>query len=259
MLLSLLFGAMFPCLKRHPGDAARLSSEDVERMYHMYTRRDGLASVAEAADRQQFVPRDQDEVRMMFLSMRATRDAARRGEHIAGWRLDAGRGAILREYIAPFRHCSLLSCSTFGLSSVSCAGEAAWREGGRRDAAMGGEPGREAQLQEGAARENANKPMERARREGTFHGTSTFQYPEYRRPMHEGGGGGPARGRGSSGSARGAGGGGSSCGDGGDDEAYPDRNSDPVPPRGVATGDRGVRSFCMQVLQILGCSEVFLG
>jgi hypothetical protein len=32
-----------------------------------------------------------------------------------------------------------------------------------------------------------------------------------------------------------------------------------VPPRGVATGDRGVRSFCMQVLQILGCSEVFLG
>ena len=105
VLLSLLYGAMFPYLKRHPGDAARLSSEDVERMYHMYTRRDGLASVAEAADRQQFVPRDQDEVRMMFLSMRATRDAARRGEHIAGWRLDAGRGAILREYIAPFRHC----------------------------------------------------------------------------------------------------------------------------------------------------------
>lgn len=66
-------------------------------MYHMYTRRDGIRSVQEDADRQQYVPRDQDEVQMMFLSMRATRDAARRGEHIAGWRLDAGRGAILRE------------------------------------------------------------------------------------------------------------------------------------------------------------------
>jgi len=100
----------------------------------MYTRRDGLASVAEAADRQQFVPRDQDEVRMMFLSMRATRDAARRGEHIAGWRLDAGRGAILREYIAPFRHRSLLSCSTFGLSMVSFV--QVRRHGGRAEGGM---------------------------------------------------------------------------------------------------------------------------
>ena len=64
---------------------------------------------------------------MMFLSMRATRDAARRGEHVAGWRLDAGRGAILRECPAvrlplcallflpawrarPPRLCALLSC-----------------------------------------------------------------------------------------------------------------------------------------------------
>jgi len=95
-------------LNRHPGDAARLSSEDVERMYHMYTRRDGIRSVQEDVDRQQYVPRDQDEVQMMFLSMRATRDAARRGEHIAGWRLDAGRGAILRECCQSFLHSTRL-------------------------------------------------------------------------------------------------------------------------------------------------------
>ena len=69
----------------------------------MYTRRDGLRSVQEAEDRSQYVPRDQDEVRMMFLSMRATRDAARRGEHVAGWRLDAGRGAVLREFPSPVK------------------------------------------------------------------------------------------------------------------------------------------------------------
>ena len=57
----------------------------------------------------------------MFMQMRATRDATRRGEHEAGWRLDAGRGAMLRE--------------------------AAWREAGRRDASMGGEPLRAAALQ----------------------------------------------------------------------------------------------------------------
>jgi len=67
----------------------------------MYTRTDGLRGVQEAEDRRQYVARDQDEVRMMFLSMRATRDAARRGEHVAGWRLDAGRGAILRECPCP--------------------------------------------------------------------------------------------------------------------------------------------------------------
>jgi hypothetical protein len=93
---------------------------------------------------------------------------------------------------------------------------------------MGGEPGREAQLQEGAAREYANNPMGRAMREGKF------EYPEYRRPMDAGGGGGPARGRGDGGSGGGGGGGG---GGGDDEKAYPDA---PVPPRGVATGDRGV-------------------
>ena len=104
---------------------------------------------------------------------------------------------------------------------------------------MGGEPGREAQLQEGAAREYANNPMGRAMREGKF------EYPEYRRPMDEGGGGGPARGRGGGGGggSADAGGGGSKGGGGGggggddDEKAYPDA---PVPPRGVATGDRGV-------------------
>lgn len=81
--------------------------------------------------------------------------------------------------------------------------------------------------------------MGRAMREGKF------EYSEYRRPMHEGGGGGPAGGRGGGGGGGGGDGGGGGVGgggggDGGDDEAYPDRNSDPVPPRGVATGDRGV-------------------
>ena len=74
----------------------------------MYTRTDGLRGVQEAEDRRQYVARDQDEVRMMFLSMRATRDAARRGEHVAGWRLDAGRGAILRECPVLLSLCALL-------------------------------------------------------------------------------------------------------------------------------------------------------
>lgn len=103
---------------------------------------------------------------------------------------------------------------------------------------MGGEPGREAQLQEGAARESVKNPMGRAMREGKF------EYPEYRRPMDEEGGGGPARGRGggggggSGGGGGGGGGGGEGGDDGGDEQTYPDA---PVPPRGVATGDRGVR------------------
>jgi len=76
--------------------------------------------------------------------------------------------------------------------------------------------------------------MGRAMREGKF------EYSEYRRPMHEGGGGGPDGG-GGGGPAGGRSGSGGRGGSGdGDDDAYPDRNSDPVPPRGVATGDRGV-------------------
>ena len=121
----------------------------------------------------------------------------------------------------------LLSCIFCAIDSFLSPGEAAWRESGRRDATLGGEPGREARLQEAAAREHANNPMGRAVREGKF------EVPEYRRPMDEGGGGGPARGR----RVGGVGGGG---GGGDGDEAYPDRNSDPVQPRGVATGDRGV-------------------
>jgi|LauGreDrversion2_3_1035106.scaffolds.fasta_scaffold187818_1 hypothetical protein len=100
-------------MSRHPGDAPRLSGEDVEQLYNMYTRSDGLRSVQEAEDRRQYVARDQDEVRMMFLSMRATRDAARRGEHVAGWRLDAGRGAILRE-------CPAVSLRSAVSASPSC-------------------------------------------------------------------------------------------------------------------------------------------
>jgi len=76
--------------------------------------------------------------------------------------------------------------------------------------------------------------MGRAMHEGKF------EYSEYRRPMHEGGGGGPDGG-GGGGPAGGRSGSGGRGGSGdGDDDAYPDRNSDPVPPRGVATGDRGV-------------------
>ena len=66
---------------RSAGDSARLSSEDIERLYYAATRRGGLRSVQEDADRAQYVGRDQDEVKMMYMSMRATRDAARRGEH----------------------------------------------------------------------------------------------------------------------------------------------------------------------------------
>ena len=114
---------------------------------------------------------------------------------------------------------------------------------------MGGEPLREAQLQEGAAREYANNPMGRAMREGKF------EYPEYRRPMDEGGGGGPARGRGGGGGggSADAGGGGSKGGGGGggggddDEKAYPDA---PVPPRGVATGDRGVSGHSQAFIMI---------
>jgi hypothetical protein len=85
---------------RSPGDAARLSSEDVETLYNTYSNTNNLRSVQEARDREAVVPRDQDEVRIMYMSQKATKDAARRGEHIAGWRLDAGRGAILREFHA---------------------------------------------------------------------------------------------------------------------------------------------------------------
>jgi hypothetical protein len=89
---------LLPRSSRHPGDAARLSSEDVERLYNTSVHSRGLRSVHEELDRTMVVPRDQDEVKIMYQSMKATRDAARRGEHIAGWRLDAGRGAILREF-----------------------------------------------------------------------------------------------------------------------------------------------------------------
>jgi hypothetical protein len=103
-------------------------------------RAGGVRSITEAGDRVLYAPRDPEEVRAMFLQMRATRDATRRGEHEAGWRLDSNRGAMIRE--------------------------AAWREAGRRDAAMGGEPMRAAALQEGAFRSNALHPMARAIGEG---------------------------------------------------------------------------------------------
>ena len=182
---------------RSAGDSARLSSEDIERLYYAATRRGGLRSVQEDADRAQYVGRDQDEVKMMYMSMRATRDAARRGEHVAGWRLDAGRGAILRD--------------------------AAWREAGRRDAALGREPNREATLQQAAAQDGANTTAG-----GVVHGDGGAG----RRGAAAGGGGGRG----------GSGGQGGGDADGGDEDGgdRPDRNGDPVPPRGVATGDRGM-------------------